>query len=184
MSRDWLTLEDGEEVLWAASPRVQTVLPWLAVGLALAVVPFVLSGVPRPVALVGVLPPALAYLYVTNTEFVVTNRRCYRKSGVLSRSVLAVSFETVENSAYEQGVLGTAFGYGTVEIDTAGGMGTELTFWKIADPRSVQSLVLDQRDAARTGADEIPGTVEQWQAVLAEVRRLRAAAERHRRSVR
>ncbi|MFD1644836.1 PH domain-containing protein [Haloarchaeobius litoreus] len=192
MSRDWLTLEDDEDVLWAASPRVQSIIPALFVGLLIAVVPAGASllapdALPVPVwplVLLGVLPPVFTYIWIRNVEFVVTNRRCYRKQGVLSRDVLAVGFESVQNSSYEQGVFGTLFGHGTVSIDTAGGLGTELTFWNVEDPRSVQSLVLDQREAFDEGGDEFPGTVEQWQAVLAEVRRLRRAAERYEQSSR
>ncbi|WP_440991077.1 PH domain-containing protein [Haloarchaeobius baliensis] len=192
MSRDWLTLEDGEEVLWSASPRVQSIYPALFVGLLIAVVPAGMAllspdAFPVPVwpfALLGILPPVLTYVWIRNVEFVVTDRRCYRKQGVFSRDVLAVGFESVQNSSYEQGLFGTLFGHGTVSVDTAGGMGTELTFWNIEDPRSVQNLVLDQREAFDGGDDELPGTVEQWQAVLAEVRQLRRAAERYERSSR
>ncbi|WP_256298859.1 PH domain-containing protein [Haloarchaeobius salinus] len=192
MSRDWLTLEDDEAVLWEASPRIQSIIPALFVGLVIVVVPAGMAllapdtfPVPVwPVALLGVVPPVLAYVWISNVEFVVTNRRCYRKQGVLSRDVLAVGFESVQNSSYEQGVFGTLFGHGTVSVDTAGGMGTELRFWNIEDPRSVQNLVLDQREAFDGDDDELPGTVEQWQAVLAEVRRLRRAAERYERSSR
>ncbi|MFC4407072.1 PH domain-containing protein [Haloarchaeobius iranensis] len=192
MSRDWLTLEDGEEVLWAASPRVQSVIPAVFVGLVVAVVPVGLQltagdAFPVPVwplALLGVVPPVLAYVWIRNVEFVVTSRRCYRKQGVLSRDVLAVGFESVQNSSYEQGFFGRLFGHGTVSVDTAGGLGTELAFWNVEDPRSVQNLVLDQRAAFDDGDDELPGTVEQWQAVLAEVRRLRRAAEGYEQSSR
>lgn len=192
MSRDWLTLEDGEAVLWEASPRVQSIYPALFVGLLIAVVPVGMQllapdafPVPVwPVALLGILPPVLTYVWISNVEFVVTTRRCYRKQGVLSRDVLAVGFESVQNSSYEQGLFGTLFGHGTVSVDTAGGLGTELSFWNVEDPRSVQSLVLDQREAFDDGDDEIPGTVEQWQAVLTEVRRLRRAAELYEQSSR
>lgn len=190
MSEDWLTLEAGEEVVWSGQPRIQTVIPGVVVGLVLAAVPVwvAVTGAVEvpfavwPLALVGLLPPVLVYVWIRNVEFVVTNRRCYRKRGVLSRDVLAVGFETVENSSYEQGVLGTAFGYGTVAVDTAGSGGVELTFWRVDDPQSVQRVVLDQRDAYRAERDdELPGTVEQWRAVLAEVRGLRRAAERYER---
>jgi uncharacterized membrane protein YdbT with pleckstrin-like domain len=192
MSRDWLTLEEDEEVLWAASPRVQSVIPAVFVGLFVAVVPIGLQltagdAFPVPVwpfALLGVVPPVLAYVWVRNVEFVVTSRRCYRKQGVLSRDVLAVGFESVQNSSYEQGLFGRVFGHGTVSVDTAGGLGTELAFWNVLDPRSVQNLVLDQREAFDDADGELPGTVEQWQAVLAEVRRLRRAAEGYEQSSR
>lgn len=195
MTRDWLALEPGEEVRWADSPRLQTVLPWVAVGLVVAAVPLGLAttavgtSLPVPVwpaAALGLVPPLLAFVWLRNVEFVVTTRRCYRKRGVLSRDVLAVGFETVQNSAYEQGILGSAFGYGTVTVDTAGAEGAELRFWRIDDPQSVQRLVLDRRDAFRDAHDGtgVPGSVEQWEAVLEEVRRLRRAAERYERATR
>lgn len=190
MSYDWLTLEDGEEVVWSGSPRIQTVLRGVAVGLVVAAVPIwvaVTGAVELPVpvwplALLGLLPPVLVYVWIRNVDFVVTNRRCYRKRGILSRDVLAVGFETVENSSYEQGVFGTLFDFGTVAVDTAGSGGVEMTFWRVDDPQSVQRVVLDQRDAYRAERDdELPGTVDQWRAVLEEVRGLRRAAERYER---
>lgn len=192
MTRDWLTLDDDEAVLWEGSPRIQTVIPALLVGLVVAAAPvavavFAPDAAPVPVwplAVLGVVPPLLVYVWIRNVEFVVTTNRCYRKRGVLSRDVLAVGFESVQNSSYEQGVLGTAFGHGTVSVDTAGGLGTELSFWNIEEPRSVQQLVLDQRDAVAGDEDEVPGSVEQWQAVLDEVRALRRAAERYERTTR
>jgi hypothetical protein len=75
----------------------------------------------------------------------------------------------VQNSALSQGVAGSLLGYGTVTLEVAGG--DDLAFRRIEDPAAVRPLVDRERDP-------IPGSVEQWRAVLAEVRALRRAVER------
>ncbi|WP_267642973.1 PH domain-containing protein [Haloarchaeobius amylolyticus] len=183
MTGQWFTPDDDEEVLWSAKPRIQSVIPALVAGLvALAVAAGFAWVIEEPLVILpgvvlGILPPLVAYFRVVNTEFVVTNQACYRKTGGLSRTVLSADFESVQNSSYEQPALGALFGYGTVEVDTAAGGGTELTFWNVEDPGSVQRLVLSQKQRHQS-SDDIPGSLEQWQAVRDEVRRLRRAVER------
>jgi uncharacterized membrane protein YdbT with pleckstrin-like domain len=176
---EWMARGDDEDVLWSGHPRVTTSLPGIVVGLALVV-----AGVGgavtqnQPVlsllAVVGVAVAVGAYLRVVNVRYVVTDHALYRKTGILSRHVERVSLHRVQNSAFTQGVLGSLFDYGTVSVEAAGG-GT-IAFADIDDPRAVRALV--EREA---GGDEIPGTVEQWTAVLDEVRELGAAFERQRR---
>ena len=173
---EWMARGDDEDVLWSGHPRVTTALPGIAVGLALVV-----GGVGGAVtqnqptlsllAVVGVATVAGAYLRVVNTRYVVTDHALYRKTGILSRHVERVSLRRVQNSAFTQGVLGSLFDYGTVSVEAAGG-GT-IAFADIDDPRAVRALVEKQ-----VGGDELPGTLEQWTAVLGEVRELRAAFER------
>jgi len=75
----------------------------------------------------------------------------------------------VQNSAFSQDALGTLFGYGTVTLEVAGG--DDIRFRRIEDPESVRRLV------DRATVDEIPGSLEQWRAVLAELRALRRVVE-------
>ncbi|MFC6835103.1 PH domain-containing protein [Halomarina ordinaria] len=193
---DWLALDERETVLWRGGPRIQTVLPGVAVGvvlLALGVAALLGVGpVPSHPAvtllalcvLVGGLSiPLAAYLVVRNTDYVVTDRGLYRKRGVLSRSVLSVGYETVQNATYAQGVTGTLFGYGTLTFDTAGSTGEELSFRDVDDPSTVQSLV--SRRIGRVGEGDVPdgglpGTTAEWRAVREEVRALRRALEARR----
>ena len=190
----WLTLDTDETIIWRGSPRIQTVLPAVAVGLVLVSLGLVaLAGLlPVPDStrlvvtvlgvvsiLVGVGVAAGSYIQVTHTDYVVTDRSLYRKRGVLSRTVTAVGYETVQNANYSQGITGTFFGYGTLSFDTAGGTGTELSFRDVDDPATVQRLVSDQLASVRhrPGERELPGSVEQWEAVLDEVTALRQALE-------
>lgn len=178
MSRDWFTPASGEAVVWSGSPRWTTILPAVAVGLALlagigyaawAVSPWALAAVPFALAI-----PVAGYLQLRNTEFVVTDRAVYAKTGVVGRRVVESSLGKVQNSTYSQGVLGGLFGYGSVTIELAGG--DDVEFYRIEEPAAVRRLV--DRSA---GGGGIPGSPAQWRAVLDEVRAVREAVETRRR---
>lgn len=173
---EWMARGGDEDVLWSGRPRTTSALPAVVGGLVLAVV-----GIGGTVtqnqslllllAPIGLLVAGGGYLRVVKTHYVVTDRALYRKVGILSRDVQRVSLDRVQNSAFTQGVLGSAFDYGTVSVEAAGG--GAIVFADIDDPREVRRLVEKQ-----VGSDEIPGTLDQWQAVRDEVRALRGAFER------
>ncbi|WP_255196728.1 PH domain-containing protein [Halorarius litoreus] len=173
-SRDWLTLDPDEEIVWSGSPRLTTIIPAVVAGLVgvavVAYVAWILEYLPILLAApVALAVPGYAYLEVTNTEFLVTDRAVYAKTGVLGRRVVQSSLSKVQNSSFSQGITGTLFGYGTVRLEIAGG--NDVDFYRIDDPQSVRELV------DRATGDEIPGSVEQWRAVLDEVRALRTAID-------
>jgi hypothetical protein len=56
-----------------------------------------------------------------NTNCVVTNRGLYSGCGSLSRDVQQIGFDEMRNTSYSQSALGSAFGYGTITVDIAGG---------------------------------------------------------------
>ena len=166
-----------EDVWWSGRPRLLAVLPAVVFGLALVVgglAVFYVTREPLPLAFVpvGVGLALWGYLVVKNTRFVVTDRAVYRKRGVLSRNVRRIGVERVQNSSFRQGVRGTLFGYGTVVVQAAGG--GSIRFHDIENPRDVRALV-DRR--AGSDDDGVPGSVDRWEAVLAEVRAWRAALE-------
>ncbi|WP_435157583.1 PH domain-containing protein [Haladaptatus sp. DFWS20] len=174
---DWLVVGDSEETAWQGHPRLMTVLPAMVVGLVLVVGAIAVTTVEgEPLALllvpVGIAIPVFSYLVVSNTQFVVTDRALYRKTGVLSRSVQRLSVDRIQNSSFRQGIRGSLFGYGTVEIEAAGG--GYIRFNDIENPRDVRAMV----DLHATG-DSIPGSLDQWEAILVEVRALRSAIERN-----
>lgn len=160
---DWLSLDDGEEVVWADTPHRSSLVPALVVGLPLTLV---LVGIPIVVG---------AYLSRENTEYVVTNRALYRKTGVLSRNVQRVDFGKVQNTTYSQGLFGQRFGYGTVEVSTAGGSGVELTFDSIPEPKRVQELV--NRRATEDGDDRPESKAAVLDEILDELRAIRTALD-------
>lgn len=175
-----LNLAPGEAVEWTGSPRITAVLPAAAVGLVLlgfgvgfAVVGEGLAGPLGGLLLVagGLAVPGWSYLQIVNTEFTVTDRALYRRTGVLSRSVRQVELDRVQDSSFSQHVRGWLFGYGTVTFDVAGG--GALRFDRIDGPKAVRQLV----DRKRQGRADVPGSLDQWEAILEEVRALRRAVE-------
>lgn len=160
---DWLSLDEGEELVWHGKPHRSSLVPALVVG------------VPLSVVLVGLFVIAGAYLHRENTEYVVTTEALYRKSGVLSRNVQRVDFGKVQNTTYSQGFFGTQFGYGSVEISTAGGAGVELSFDSVPDPKAVQERINARVKRDEGGAGD--GKAAVLDEILTELRAIRETME-------
>ena len=153
---DWLSVDADETVVWQGAPRVRRILPtaaaatlWIAllvlavtVGPRVAPVParafpgVVLAGAALLLAGPAVAAVAWAYLRTTNVEYVLTDRNCYRKSGVLSTRVSRIGLSTVERTSLSKDVWGNLFDYGTVAVSTAGSGGAEVTFTDLNDPET------------------------------------------------
>ncbi|MFC7137344.1 PH domain-containing protein [Halobaculum litoreum] len=167
---DWLSLDPEEEVVWTGKPHSMSLVPALVIGIPLSLV------------LVGLPIVASAYLARENTEYVITTEALYKKRGVLSRDVKRVGFEKVQDTSYTQGFFGTQFGFGDVDISTAGGSGVELSLDSVGDPKRIQELI-NERIRARDGrggrggdadAETKPDVLAD---ILAELRAIRTAVE-------
>ncbi|ESP88563.1 PH domain-containing protein [Candidatus Halobonum tyrrellensis] len=182
-----LPLAPDEDVVWSDRPRLSAAAPAVVAGVLVAVVsvgaalaPAVRlrlpTWLPPLVALAGVFVGALVagwpLLSLLNTRYVLTDRAAYVKRGVVGRSVSRARLSMVQDSAYAQSLSGSVFGYGTVELRTAGG---QFDFRRVDDPAGVRTLVDRQRGSG--DADRLPGTPDQWRAVLAEARALRRTVE-------
>ena len=125
----WLTLDEDEEIVWSGKPHKSSLIPALIVGIPLAFV------------LIGLFIIAGTYLQRENTHYVVTTDGLYKKTGILSRDVQRIDFGKVQNTSYSQGFFGSQFGYGNVDVSTAGGSGIEMQFRSAPEPRAVQELI-------------------------------------------
>jgi uncharacterized membrane protein YdbT with pleckstrin-like domain len=162
---DWLTLDGDEEVLWADTPHPYSLVPALIVGIPLS---FVLVGIP---IIAG------AYFSFKNTNYVVSSDALYKKTGVLSRNVQRIEFDKVQDTSYSQTFFGAQFGYGSVNISTAGGSGIEMSFQNVSEPQSLQSLI-NERIKRRGGREsESEGKAAVLDEILAELRAIRTAVE-------
>jgi uncharacterized membrane protein YdbT with pleckstrin-like domain len=126
---DWINLDEDEEVLWNGEPRMKSIIPAIIIGAPLSVIG------------IGLLIILGAYLQIKNTSFVVTNQGLYKKQGIMSRSVQKIGFDKVQNISFSQGIFGTQFDYGNIEISTAGGSGVEMRFNSIDNPREVEQII-------------------------------------------
>ncbi|MEY7848019.1 PH domain-containing protein [Natrarchaeobius sp. A-rgal3] len=182
---EWLSLAgdgaDAEETIrWRGGPRVQTAYPWVALATvgALAVLAGVIFELLPMVALATIPFPAVVALWalasVARTEYVVTDRRVAIRRGVLGVDVETVGLERVQNTAVSQHAIARVVGYGTVTIEAASG--ATFAFRNVAEFDAVHDRLEDQRLGERT--EDLPGTTEEWEAILAEVRGWRRALER------
>lgn len=161
-SVEWLTLDEDEELLWSSRPHESSLVPALVVGIPLSLV---LVGIPILVS---------AYLTYRNTHYVITDAGLYKKTGILTRDVQKISFDKVQNTSYTQSAVGAFFGYGTVDISTAGGSGVEMRFRAVPDPAGVQQLVNKHVKVQESTGD---GKQDILDEVLEELRAIRAALE-------
>jgi uncharacterized membrane protein YdbT with pleckstrin-like domain len=158
---DWLSLDQDEEVVWSGQPRMKSIIPALIVGIPMSIVG------------IGIVIIVAAYLNVKNTDYVVTNEGLYVKKGILSRSVQKIGFDKVQNISFSQGILGTQFGYGNIEISTAGGSGVEMRFRSIQEPKKVQETINSLTKEGK-GQDSSQGVTEKeiLKEILSELQEL------------
>lgn len=162
---DWLTLDEGETIEWTGKPHPYSLVPALVIGIPLLVI---LIGIP---IILG------AYLSRQNTNYVITNEALYVKTGVFSRDVQRIGYEKVQNTSYSQDFLGTQFGYGHVDISTAGGAGVEMRFRSVPEPKAVQERLNRHIRDATAETDEREDTAAVIDDILAELRAIREAIE-------
>jgi uncharacterized membrane protein YdbT with pleckstrin-like domain len=142
----------------------------------MSLVPAFIVGIPLSLVLVGIPILVGSYLSHRNTRYVVTTTALYRKTGVLSRNVQRVEFDKVQDTSYRQSAFGSYFGYGTVDVSTAGGTGIELSFSNVADPQALQRRINERiRSDRDTGDDGDKAAV--LDDILAELQAIRTAVE-------
>ncbi|WP_262175942.1 PH domain-containing protein [Haloarcula laminariae] len=168
MTYDWLTLDADEEILWSGKPAPETMYGAYLTGIPL----ILLVGL-------GLVIIGGAYLNRQNTDYVVTNKSVYKKTGILSRSVSEVEYEKVQNTSFSVGVVGRYFDYGNVDISTAGGSGVEMTLRGVKSPQEVQKR-LSRRVKEIQGSTATDGETKSdvLDEILTELRAIRTAVER------
>ncbi|MFB6173222.1 MAG: PH domain-containing protein [Halobacteriales archaeon] len=204
---EWLSLDPDEELVWTGGPRLRRIastvagaalLTLLAVGgaVVLSTEPaFTLSDAPVSTAAVvwgvavlitlsQVAVVAAAYLRVDHTDYALTDRRVYRKTGVLSETVTSVAVDRVQNTTLHKDMWGNVFDYGTVSISTAGSGGADLALTDLDDPETFRDRLQEQVRAAAERSESATAAAagaidgETIDALVREARGLRAVAER------
>lgn len=119
-------------------------------------------------------PKLQRLLNFTFTDYVLTNRALYRKSGIFSRNVQKIDLDKVQNIYFNQGITGKIFGYGNVEMSTAGGSGVEMRFNGVDQPKEVQETI--NRQSKNKNKPEEDGK-DVMHKILDELRHIRKAIE-------
>jgi len=203
-SIDWLRLDEGETVVWTGRPRTRRILRTVgAVAVPVAVIVVAVAvllrtdlvTIPeRPLfAVVGLaflyalLRVGWAYVRVRNTDYVLTDRNLYKKTGVLSETVTRVGVDRIQSTRLSKDLTGTLFDYGSIAVSTAGSSGAQLRITDLNDPGSFRTALREQvRAAGGTGGTGGvgPGAAptsldeETRERIAAEARQLRETADR------
>lgn len=159
---EWVTLNEGEQIVWSGTPSLLLAAGSLFSGLLVVIAGIILYGillranVEFPwVALVlipvGLLWMGYAYVRHRATRYAITTNEVYRKEGLFSRQVTSLRLDRVQNTSFEQSFLERLLSYGDVRIDTAGTGGIEIVFKAVSNPQKVSSLLTEQfKDTSRT----------------------------------
>lgn len=161
---EWLTLDEDEELLWGDTPHRLSLMLSVAVGIPLCLV---LIGIPIVIS---------SYLHHTNTNYVITTTAVYKKTGIFSRSVQRIEFDKVQNTSYQQSMIGSYFGYGTVDIATAGTGGVEMRFRNVEAPQERQTLINERSAESQNGTngEDAEAVLDE---ILTELRAIRQAID-------
>lgn len=174
---DWLSLAPDEEIIWSDTPHSRLLFRDLLPGALLVV------------ALIGIPMMIAAFLRHKNTHYVITTNALYNKTGILSRNVRRIELSKVQDSSYRQSFWGTMFGYGTLDVSTAGGSGVELRFRGVTNPKELQSTVnglirrleapesTQPQDGTRRLPEETAENQKLLRAILQELRAIRTTLD-------
>ena len=205
---DWFSPDPDETVVWTGQPRVWRIWGSVASGLVVSVVvlavAFVVTtqvsiaptsslpvdaiawGIAALIVLSQLVSVAGAYARTVNTHYVLTDKRVYRKEGVLSEHVSNVGVDRIQETTLSKDATGNLFDYGTVAISTAGSGGTDLALTDLSDPETFRDHLQEQvRTAGSDVADETSAGLDAnaVDALLTEARGLREVAERLEESI-
>jgi uncharacterized membrane protein YdbT with pleckstrin-like domain len=156
-------LQPNEEILYRAHITRLTLAPlMILLALVLAVAGFAWFGPQSaPGALTALAAAAVVgivlgwkLLVLRANEYILTNHRVIRKTGILSQQSMDSRLDKVNNIEHRQSIWGRLFNYGDVEIDTASDVGVEV-FHNISHPldfkRAIAAAVEQYRAGGPTG---------------------------------
>jgi len=163
---DWLHLTDDEEVRWAGRPSRYTIAIQLAVAATAAAVgaglilfvwePTLLVTIAATVVgavllLAGLGYGAYVYLKWRRLLYVITTEEVYVKEGLISRDVVQIRLDRIQNTTYEQSILQRLLSIGHVELYTAGSGTQDLEMRHVPNPERITSTLtslLEERASA------------------------------------
>lgn len=82
----------------------------------------------------------VVYLEWVNNRLVVTNLKVTRQRGIIGKTIVEIELNQIQDIKISFGILGRIFGFGTIEIESAGTFG-KVVFQGIPSPESVKNKV-------------------------------------------
>lgn len=151
-------LQTGEQVLYQAQVSRISLVPWVLLAVVLAVGGGVAWNQTADATVGGLsLLPFLAaalyvlarYLVLRSHEYVLTDRRVIRQTGIVSKQSVDSRLDKVNNVEHRQTVWGRLLGYGDVWVDTASETGITM-FQQISHPVDFKRAIIEAAEAYRS----------------------------------
>jgi uncharacterized membrane protein YdbT with pleckstrin-like domain len=144
-----------ETVLFRGHPSWRATLDFYAKGFGVAVLAGALAGAGTAIAsghviagwIVVVVLVVLGGVLVAGliirgrTTYEITSERLTIQTGLVSQDVRQTRLDRVQNVSARQSMLERLLGVGTVDFDTAGGVGYDFTFRGVDNPREIVRTV-------------------------------------------
>lgn len=158
----WVTLTEGEQLVWSGHPSLRSVggtfvigLIVLAVGIGVGILS---EGIIQILSLVpiglGLFIVGVTYINYRSVQYILTAEEVYKKTGIISRSVVNIRLDRIQNTSYTQSFPERFLGYGHIQIDTAGTGGSDLTLADVPNPERVNGLITEHLDNVRPQPDD------------------------------
>ena len=109
----------------------------------------------------GVVVVAIAlvrWVQWRSTSYTLTSHRIISRRGVLSRYTESIALDRIQDSCVRQRLVGRVFGFGDLELESAGRDGAEVLH-HVADPAGFSGDLLLAIEARHTGQPYPPGAV-------------------------
>ena len=155
----------NEEIQWTGKPAKKSQIIPVIFGIVLIPTGFGL------LVLLGV------YIRVNYTTYAVTDKALYKKRGVLSEKTKRVPISKIQNTEYSRSFIEKQFGFGSVQISSAGSSGTELNFRAVENPKDLQKLINRLSKNQSAEGQQKPSDMGDAK-ILEEVRRTRENIEK------
>ena len=101
-------------------------------------------------ATVAILGLALIVVFIrwSSRSFTITDRRVILDTGIFSRSSKVIALDRVQDISTNQSLFGRVFGYGRIEIDSAGAAGVEV-LTALPNPAAFRDAVFAEAEHLR-----------------------------------
>ncbi len=75
-----------------------------------------------------------------NNWLILTNRKVIQERGIIGKSIMSIELDQIQDIKVSFGIFGRIFGFGTIEIESAGTYG-KIVFRGIPFPKRVKRLI-------------------------------------------
>ena len=165
----WLSLSGDEDVVWWGHPSLLPRIPTIVFGVIIAIIGLWatwrfhadLGWAPLVLIPIGAGLSIFEYLKHITTFYVLTSNKLTEKYGIVSRDTIDIRYSNIEHARVSQSIPERLFGYGDIEVATAGTAVSEVTMENVTEPKEVGDLIDTGKDLGR-----IPSNEEERQALI------------------